>query len=161
VLNISVLTAPRATGLFRRLSAEGRLSGEVWDTGAGSLLTTNIVPAQMSREALLSGALRLCRTAYAPEQFEQRVFNFIEVFDRAPAMRRKASRFGETGKAFSHLLSGISVRGRAEADMVRNVLHAAAAKPATLEHVIAFLCQYAQARVVFDRVESDRSVEFA
>ncbi|HEX4192170.1 MAG TPA: radical SAM protein [Stellaceae bacterium] len=160
VLTIGLLTAPRATGLFRRLLAEGRLSGEVWDTGA-SVLTTNIVPARMSKEALLSGALRLCRTTYDPEQFEQRVFNFIDVFDGAPAMRRKAARLGETGQAFGHLLGGISARGPAEAAMIRNVLHAAAAKPATLPHVISFLCRYAQARLVLDRAESDRTVEFA
>jgi hypothetical protein len=149
-LNIGALTAPYATDLYRRLLKEGRLSGDVWQTSASNPFATNIVPAKMSRDELLERVAGLCRGAYAPRQFEQRVLNFIELYDPASREIEAQNRGTETGKAFSRIVRAISDRGPAEAAMVRKLLRAATRKPVTLQPVIVFLCLYAQTRLLLD-----------
>jgi radical SAM superfamily enzyme YgiQ (UPF0313 family) len=148
-LSVGVLTAPAATDLHRRLAREGRLVGEVWETAAGSPFETNIVPAQMSRDALLFGASRLAAELYRPEKYERRMLNLIEQYGDDDGSPRRRARDGGRLQAFQ-MIRRIGARGRREADMVTNVLRHAGRKAAVLPTVMHFLGRYEQARVMLD-----------
>ena len=64
-LGTAALVAPVATPLHARLSAAGRLTPDSPEVAA-TPWTTNIVPAQMSREQLLEGIRWLCNKLYEP-----------------------------------------------------------------------------------------------
>jgi radical SAM superfamily enzyme YgiQ (UPF0313 family) len=150
-LGIGVLTAPQATDLYRRLDREGRLSGPIWETAAQGPFATNVIPLRMSREALLEGTQALARWAFSPDVYEGRMMNFIERFggeSRRPA--RAAGPARPRNRNFLRLMGIVSALGEAEARMVKTVLRAAAAKPATLPSVLYFLGHYAQARFYLD-----------
>ncbi|HEX4736920.1 MAG TPA: radical SAM protein [Allosphingosinicella sp.] len=150
-LGIGVLTAPEATDLYRRLARDGRLSGPIWETAAQGPFATNVVPLRMSREALIDGTLALARWAFSPEAYEGRMMNFIERF--GGESRRAARAAGPArprNRTFLRLMGHVSSLGEAEARMVKSVLRAAAAKPATLPSVLYFLGHYAQARFYLD-----------
>ena len=146
-LSVGVLTAPAATHLYRRLSAQGRLAGDIWNTSAGSPFETNIEPAQMSRQALVSGTLRLSSELYRVENYRVRMLNLIRLYggtDRATA------RTGNKRKHTFDVFKRIGERGSREATMVADILRAAAAKPAVLPTVMHLLGRYEQARRVLD-----------
>ena len=149
-LGIGVLTAPEATDLYRRLEREGRLSGPVWTTAVQGPFATNVIPRGMSREALLEGTLALARWAFAPEPYTQRMMTFIERFGGDAPLRRTPGAARPRNRTFLRLMGYVSSLGEAEARMVKSVLRAAAAKPATLPSVMYFLGHYAQARFYLD-----------
>lgn len=75
IAGISLLNAPRHTTLYNRLKKEGRLttqkfSGE-WQ------LHTNIVPAQMSMETLVTLYQELFTKIYQPKHFESRFYQWL------------------------------------------------------------------------------------
>jgi hypothetical protein len=150
VLSIGVLTAPRATDLYRRLERENRLTGDIWDATAGSPLATNIVPLGMGRQELLGGVADLCRSAYSPAQFEQRVLNLIDAFSPLAARTGKKSASPDRLRLFFSSLQKISALGPEEAAMVSRLLRAAGRKPAVLSAVAYFLSLYGQARYFID-----------
>jgi hypothetical protein len=144
------LSAPIGTPLHARLKAAGRLVEGIWDHH----LTTNIVPAQISREELIQGTRRLAVRAYAPAAYEQRMMNFIALYgDDDTALRRKAGKPTERGVRMMTVLRRISARGAAEARMLSNVLEAANRKPHTLPPVLGYLTNYETARAYLARVE--------
>ena len=69
---INTLVAIPRTPLYARLEREGRLdnSGEMGDFGT---LTTNVIPARISRSALREGYLELMQDLYAPEAYFARM----------------------------------------------------------------------------------------
>ncbi|HEY2136203.1 MAG TPA: radical SAM protein [Xanthobacteraceae bacterium] len=151
-LSIGCLTAPRSTALHDRLTAEGRLTGEVWDSFAGSPYSTNISPARMTREQLVAGTTWLSRTAYAPHNFQRRMMNFIETFGDGGLLPRKSGRqANERLPLFQQTLAKTMARGPGETAMVREVLRAASKKTATLPAVVFFLTRYEQFRYFLDR----------
>ncbi len=153
-LGLGVLTAPPATHLFRRLTREGRIVGDIDDTSVLNPFITNIRPAQMSREALLAGAKSLCTELYSPARYQQRMLNLIREFGgeaRAPVAGKARGR-DNRGLAFA-MLRRIAARGRAEAAMVDAVIRAASRKPAVMPQVMGFLLRYEQVRHLLDLAE--------
>jgi radical SAM superfamily enzyme YgiQ (UPF0313 family) len=157
VLTIGVLTAPRATDLYRRLARENRLDGDIWDAAAASPFATNIAPLKMSRDELLDGVADLCRAAYSPAHFEQRMLNLIDAFTPWKPNAVKGHSSAESVRLFFRTLHKISALGPAEAGMVSRVLRAAGRKPAVLPIVVAFLTLYGQARYFIDEAVARRS----
>ena len=94
-LSVGVLTAPAATHLYRRLAAERRLAGDIWNTSAGSPFETNIEPARMSRQTLVSGTLRLSSELYRVENYRVRMLDLIRLYGGAD---RAAARTGNERK---------------------------------------------------------------
>lgn len=163
-LSIGALVAPPATHLYRRLAAEGRLQGEIWETAAGTL-QTNIIPKQMSRDELLQGVTDLCRSAYDPYRYGQRMLRFIDrcgtekspgrnAAPRSPAYKLRA-------KAVLKSIQDISTQGDPEAAMVADILRSAANKPGVLLTALQFLSRYGQTRYFLDRVRTSSTVQQA
>jgi radical SAM superfamily enzyme YgiQ (UPF0313 family) len=159
-LTIQALVALRSTPLYARLASEGRLAGEVWDGYWRGPHWTNVIPARMTRLELMNGVASLARKAYAPENYRQRVLNFINVFGSDVALLRRTRRQQEIRlppfqKALSHLVA----RGADEADMVADVIRAAGEKPASVAAVAGYLVRYEQYRMLLDRpVDEDEDV---
>jgi radical SAM superfamily enzyme YgiQ (UPF0313 family) len=149
-LGIGVLTAPEATDLYRRLARAGRLSGPIWETAAQGPFATNVIPMRLTRETLLEGTLALACWAFSPEIYLGRMMNFIERFGGASRPARPAAAARPRNRNFLRLMGHVSALGDAEARMVKTVLRASAAKPATLPSVLYFLGHYAQARFYLD-----------
>jgi radical SAM superfamily enzyme YgiQ (UPF0313 family) len=148
-LTIGTLSAPIGTPLHARLKAAGRLLDGIWDHH----LTTNIVPAQMTREELVQGTRRLSARAYAPAAYEHRMMNFIAQYgDDDTALRRKAGKPNERSTRIMTVLRRITARGPAEARMLSNILAAANGKPHTLPPVLGYLTNYETARAYLDVV---------
>jgi hypothetical protein len=147
-LSVGVLTAPATTNLYRRLAKEGRLVGDIWNTSAGSPFETNIEPARMSRQALVSGTLRLCAELYGVENYRARMLNLIRQYGGTE--RAGPSRTGAERKHTFSVLRQIGERGSREAGMVSDILRAAASKPSVLPTVMYMLSRYEQARKVLD-----------
>ena len=149
-VSLGVLTAPAATDLHRRLAREGRLLGEIWEATAGNPFETNILPARMSRDELLTGARDLARELYRAERYERRMLNLIERYpggeDRPPP--RRGAQNGR--RQALELLRRVAGRGSREAEMVGTVLREAARKPAILPSVMHLLGRYEQARFMLD-----------
>jgi radical SAM superfamily enzyme YgiQ (UPF0313 family) len=159
-LSIGVLTAPTKTDLHKRLTREGRIIGEIWQTSAGSPFETNIRPAQMDRDSLLRGTRTLAMELYRPDRFERRMSNLIESYGAADSAVTSLSPRDASGrrKAFD-MIRRISSRGAREAAMVSNVLRQAAQKPIALAAVLHFLVRYEQARYVLDHAGAPASEE--
>ena len=154
-LTIGTLSAPIGTPLHARLKAAGRLVDGIWDHH----LTSNIVPAQMTRKELIEGTRRLSARAYAPAAYEQRMMNFIALYgDDDTALRRKARKLNDRSIRIMTVLRRISARGPAEAGMVSNILAAANRKPHTLPPVLGYLTNYETARAYLDVVAQSKDV---
>jgi radical SAM superfamily enzyme YgiQ (UPF0313 family) len=161
LMTIGVLSAPRATDLYRRLSRENRLTGDIWEATAANPLATNIVPLRMSRAELLEGVASLCRTAYSPAYFEQRMLNLIDAYAPMHPSGAKGSAPAERLRLFFRMLHRISALGPTEAAMVSRVLRAAGRKPAVLPTVVSFLSLYGQARYFIDSVAEEKLAALA
>jgi radical SAM superfamily enzyme YgiQ (UPF0313 family) len=159
-LSIGVLTAPAKTDLHKRLTQEGRIIGEVWQTSAGSPFETNIRPAQMDRDALLRGTRTLAMELYQPELFERRMLNLIETYGLADtAVTSRPPRDASGRRRAFDMIRRISARGAREAAMASNVLRQASQKPAALAAVLHFLVRYEQARYVLDHARAPTPAE--
>jgi radical SAM superfamily enzyme YgiQ (UPF0313 family) len=159
-LSIGVLTAPAKTDLHKRLTREGRIIGEVWQTSAGSPFETNIRPARMDRDALLRGTRTLAMELYRPELFERRMLNLIESYGVADsAVTSRPPRDASGRRRAFEMIRRISARGASEAAMANNVLRQASQKPAVLAAVLHFLVRYEQARYVLDHATAPASAE--
>lgn len=73
---ISLLNAPKNTQLFDRLKKDNRLVGD--DFSGEWQLYTNIIPKQMSREALQQNFWHLFQKIYEPERFDGRIKKWLE-----------------------------------------------------------------------------------
>ena len=159
-LTIGVLTAPAKTDLHKRLTREGRIIGEVWQTCAGNPFETNIRPAQMDRDTLLRRTRALAMELYQPERFEKRMFKLIESYGTADAAVAPRALRHKSGRRRSFdMIRRISARGSREAAMANNVLRRASQRPGTLAPVLQFLVQYEQARHVLDHAGASSPAE--
>lgn len=146
---VSVLVAPEGTPLARRLAAEGRLVQErdAAETIA-SPLATNIVPAQMSREALIGGVGALARRLYAPDAFEARVTRHLALFGSAhrPTLPATPAPPRAIDDESAELVAAVARLGPAEAAMVTRLARASRRDPAAWPGVAWQLGMYAHAR---------------
>lgn len=145
LIGIGALVAPPGTPLHARLATEGRLLGEDWQSAANPF-ATNIVPARMSRQALLDGVAQLCRDAYAPDAFAQRLGNFLAAYGGpaiAPAEAPVPIFIPPGERALIKRLSGL---GREEKRMIMSSLGAATWRPDAQMAIVEFLSRYAQVR---------------
>jgi radical SAM superfamily enzyme YgiQ (UPF0313 family) len=87
---VNILVAIPRTPLFARLSSEGRLdnSGEMADFGT---VSTNVIPKQISRQALCDGYIRLMKALYTPEAYFGRLDAMY--LDNAPASLTGRARY--------------------------------------------------------------------
>jgi radical SAM superfamily enzyme YgiQ (UPF0313 family) len=101
---ISVLTAPTATPLHAEMERSGRLvSAEDRNVFPSAELSTNIVPAQMSREELYVGARWLISRLFHPQAFLHRVEQASAVLSANPLFQR-ARFYNPPARAFSSRL---------------------------------------------------------
>lgn len=151
-LDINTLLAPNATDLFRRMTREGRILGNVWECSAASPFATNFTPAGMTMAELLDGVAELCRLAYRPDRFRDRMLRMIDTLGDVPAahVTRAAPASNERLQTITRGIGRISALGPAEAEMVQDVLRAARAKPGTLLMALHFLAKYGQIRYALD-----------
>jgi radical SAM superfamily enzyme YgiQ (UPF0313 family) len=82
IAGISLLNAPRATPLYRRLKSENRIIDQNY-SGEHNL-ATNIIPRQMSRDELFHHYIDLYKKLYEPGAFEERLFAWLELVDYFP-----------------------------------------------------------------------------
>jgi hypothetical protein len=146
-LHVNVLTASKATRLWSRLGAEGRLVHRLWQNP----FDTNFIPAQMSPQRLSEGARDLSHALFAAKAFEQRMMNFTQTFGPYErALVRKTGRPNTRGRMMLKTLAKVSARGAAEKRMVSNVLAAANERAHTLPHVLTYRSNYERARRYLD-----------
>jgi hypothetical protein len=156
VLTMGALVAPVATPLHARLAAAGRLLPDSPEVAAMPW-TTNIVPAQMSREQLLAGLRWLCNKLYDPTAFAARLFQQLEHLSASPASAR--ARGGGDSEAprpvadTLTLLRTLSQLGPVERDMWARVRRRVRERPDLLEHVLIEMFHYVQLRYVYERAE--------
>lgn len=76
---VGLLNAPKGTGLYRRLSDEGRITGDF--TGDNTGFVMNFKP-KMDKSILEKGYRSIVTTLYSPKYYYQRVYNFLKEFKR-------------------------------------------------------------------------------
>lgn len=110
IVSIGSLVAPPQTPLYSRLKEEGRLRGSD-SLGGLDPFHTNVVPKQMSQEALLQGIQRLCKNVYSTAAFEKRMSRMMDMcrssapphapipskIRMAPRMQKLVRRFASLG----------------------------------------------------------------
>jgi hypothetical protein len=93
VFKVSSLNAPKATPLYAQMLADGRIDRASDRHFTASDLSTNIVPAQMSREQLAAGTRWLICRLFSPDAFGTRLAGIAAelgpdpLVDRAPLHR--------------------------------------------------------------------------
>ena len=87
---VGMLNAPRGTGLYNRLKAEGRLLKDV--SGDNTDFSTNILP-RMGYPNLAAGYSRVIRGIYSPRSYYERVKAFLRNY-RPLERRKKYFHFG-------------------------------------------------------------------
>jgi radical SAM superfamily enzyme YgiQ (UPF0313 family) len=75
---MGMLMAPKGTKLWDRLEREGRLLGREFGE---SMMTTNIIPKQMTKDELISNYIDLIDTIYSKGYFKKSLQAFIEQID--------------------------------------------------------------------------------
>ncbi len=86
---VNVLTAIPRTPLYERLQREGRLD-ESGDMAAFGTISTNVIPARISRRALCDGYLGLMAELYAPDAYFARLDSlYLEQPSPPPSARAR------------------------------------------------------------------------
>ncbi|WP_019646394.1 B12-binding domain-containing radical SAM protein [Novispirillum itersonii] len=157
VFTLGALAAPEGSPLHRRLSNAGRLQPDQ-PYGTGQPWSTNILPAQMSPEALLTGVRTLALEMYHPDAFADRVMALIDRLGpyqgpppaTAPAPLPATLR--QLDDDVSHVVRGVVALGPAERAMVSRLgRHVLTHRPETLPVLRNCLRFYAQIRHVYGR----------
>ena len=108
----SVLVAPIGTPLYTRMKAEGRLIIDDDTSFPGSGVSTNLIPAQMTRDELTEGALWLTESLYAPDNAIVRFEHLARLLAPAPAHLSRLSETLMPGKGASGVLKLIRKSAR-------------------------------------------------
>jgi radical SAM superfamily enzyme YgiQ (UPF0313 family) len=129
VISFSLLMAPRATPLFARMAAEGRLvEWQRWGEGGG-FLETNIRPLLMSEAELKGGASWLLNRIFEPGAFGERVRHFVEICGEHEAQPHRsidpflAKRLSDLGPAENDLVQLLIGLGRTRPDLLPQLAH--------------------------------------
>jgi radical SAM superfamily enzyme YgiQ (UPF0313 family) len=77
---VGLLNAPRGTGLYQRLSKEGRLAEEF--SGDNTNFSMNFTP-KMDRQLLVKGYRNIVETIYSPKYYYARVKTFLKEYGAA------------------------------------------------------------------------------
>jgi hypothetical protein len=157
IFSLGALVATAQTPLLARLTAEGRVVTDDFSTTA-TPWHTNIIPKQMSREALIAGLKQLSRDIYSPEAFGDRVVALMEGLGpytgpkKSMAMPNVRSTYARDR---STVIKRLISRGPAENRMAKRLLRKALSiDPSYLGIVNMALLQYAQVRYVYDLVDN-------
>jgi hypothetical protein len=154
IFSVGALVAPAATPLHERLRQAGRLIREAPEV-AGSPWDTNIVPARMTRDELLTGLRRLCRDLYAPENFGQRVLQMIDAWPVAPVVPDPGEPERRPIESEAMLvIRKVTARGPAEQRMMAAVARRLRDKPSARKPVLQALFRYAQVRCLQESAEA-------
>ncbi|HVX39893.1 MAG TPA: radical SAM protein [Gemmatimonadaceae bacterium] len=151
VFTLGALVAPVATPLHARLAAAGRLVPDVVEVAAMPW-STNIVPAGMSRDELLSGLRWLCNNLYDPAAFGERLLRQMEYLGKPgePGEQLAAGPLRSLETDTATLLGKLGQLGPAEDDMWRRIRSALRERPVASPHVIPTLVQYLQIRYMYE-----------
>ena len=152
IFSLGALTAPKTTPLYDRLEKDGRLDGEDYacDTNPWS---TNIVPAQMSREEFFNGMKWLANNLYQARSFSARVEKFIKSVS-TPAIHagvRVPDTVRNIDKEAITVIGSIAKLGTEESKMFYRLMSQAMQKPYASIHVMSSLFRYAQIRHLYDQ----------
>ncbi|WP_197277968.1 radical SAM protein [Rhizobium sp. AAP116] len=140
LISPGVLVAPETTPLHTRLLKEGRLT-EGSDHSA-SLISTNIIPAQMSKEQLRSGMTWLLNRLFAPIHFMTRLERYVALSGERKDFQRQALFAGPTALLARELVK----RGPAEYALVRAFDRASVDRPDLVVSLTTIFSLYCQAR---------------
>jgi hypothetical protein len=152
LFSLGALVAPVATPLHARMAAAGRLVPDNPEVAAMPW-TTNILPARMSREELLHGLRWLCNRLYDPAAFGERLLRQFDLMGKRPRARATTNRQGSVRPSADTLtlLRTLPRLGPAEAEMWTRLRRRLSAHPEAMEHVLAAVMQYLQARYMFEQ----------
>ncbi len=148
IYSIGALVAPYATPLHAKMKSQGRLQegSEV----AAMPWSTNIHPAQMSREELFLGLRWLCNQLYAPQAFGQRVHALIDALqDRLPpppARPRRPKLYPD----LKAMMLRLPQMGDAELALFQGALTRLEQRAEARYYIYAHLIQYMQIRYMFE-----------
>ncbi len=149
IYSIGALVAPYATPLHARMKSQHRLQegSEV----AAMPWSTNIHPAQMSREALFSGLRWLCNQLYAPRAFGERIHALLDALqDNLPAPPKQPRR-SELYPDLKAMMLQLPQLGEAELALFQGVLMRLERRVEARYYVYAHLIQYMQIRYMFEQ----------
>jgi hypothetical protein len=157
LLSVGALVAPVTTPLHARMAAAGRLVPDNPEVAAMPW-TTNIIPAKMSRDELLSGLRWLCNKLYDPAAFGERLLRQIDLMKREPGAVKGPSRrvhpVSRDARPVADsltLLRTLPALGPAEAEMWARVRRRLSERPEATAHVLAAVLQYVQARYMYEQ----------
>jgi len=150
IFSLGALVAPAATPLYERLRDAGRLIPDGHEV-AGSPWDTNIVPARMTRDELMTGLRRLSRDLYTPANFGQRVLQMIDALQPAIVAREPdgAARRAIDSEAML-VIRAMMERGPEERRMMAAVTRRLQHKPSARRPVLQALFRYAQVRTLHE-----------
>ena len=154
--SLGALVAPVSTPLHDRMRESGRLIEGLIDD-AGPPWDTNIIPARMSREQLMTGLKWLCNRLYTPEDFGQRVVQMIERMgeQRGPFRSRDGKeltrkKMRPVEMEAMNVLKKLVLQGKAEKRMWSRIWKAMQKNPGAAGAVMNFMHRYAQIRCLYE-----------
>jgi hypothetical protein len=101
-----MLQAFPGTRLHERLMCEGRLTG---DFSSDMIISTNVVPKQMTKAALMRGYVDLLRDLYAYDRYAERAISYLTAgrkLDPLQPGRRSRSELWALARFFLFILFG-------------------------------------------------------
>lgn len=155
LFSLGALMAPVATPLHARMAAAGRLVPDTPEIAA-TPWTTNIVPAQMSREELLLGLRWLCNKLYDADAFGDRLMRQIDLLPPVDGAVPAESASAPSHAAARPVADTMSLirqlprLGVAEARMWSRVRRRLRERPDAAPHVLPAVLQYVQIRHMYD-----------
>ncbi len=148
-VSVGALVALHATPLYARMQREGRLRGDEWQI-TQSPFSTNIIPARMTQQQLVSGIDKLCQRLYSPEAFQVRLDRFLEVFGslvpRTPAVKDL-----EIQTLGGLAIQKITEMGPREAAMIHHAVARMRERPDAHKAFFEYTFRYAQARYMLSQ----------
>lgn len=147
IILLGMLVAPHGTPLYDRLKAENRLA-ESNHLAEGNLLSTNIIPRNMTLEELATGFRWLLNEVFDPDNWFARLEKFAEL-SPPNQNRRIVSVFGVVEARLAGDLAG---RGGRDRLVVERVSALVRRRPDLIAQVGYALLVYCQTRWMLDRM---------
>ncbi len=148
------LYAPAATPLYKRLKKEGRIvdsSNESFCT----LVDTNIIPKQMSREELIIGVKWLLNNLYSPRTYLARVLHTAELLSRRAKSRKskvnqRPMPLRSVERECTAVLKKLPMLGFSETMMTLRLIWLVIKSPKMISVASYYLLVYSQFRYAFE-----------